>query len=97
MKKKFRSVSDCVRLIGIARMKGSEEIIDFYFVHPKYGRVYAFTRKYTKGAYELVKCGIPVKNLLCVRSRDTMIMRLVKYLSNSMLYFMDEIEWMVAA
>ncbi|MCR5502779.1 MAG: hypothetical protein K6F53_07205 [Lachnospiraceae bacterium] len=96
MKKKFANVSNRIRLSGQRRMHGSREVIDFYLVHPVYGREYAFTRKYTRGTYEIVKGGIPIKDLLCLRSKDTMIMRLVEYTSLMMPYFMEEISWMAA-
>ncbi len=96
MKKKFSLVSDKVKVIGINRMQGSKEVIDFYLVHPKWGREYAFTRKYTKNAYDLVKGGMSVKQLLRTKSKDRMVMRLVSYLSFMMPYFMEEIAWMAA-
>ncbi len=96
MKKKYNKVSNRIRLVGEARMRGSEEVVDFYLVHPVYGREYAFTRKYTRATYEIVKGGIPIKELLCIRSKDKMTMRLVNYTSLMMPYFMEEISWMAA-
>jgi len=39
MKKKFNQVSDRIQMIGINRMRGPEEVIDYYLYHPKWGRV----------------------------------------------------------
>ena len=96
MKKKYGKISNRIRLIGVSRMRGAEEIIDYYLIHPVYGREYAFTRRYTRATYDLVKGGIPIKELLCVKSKDKMIMRLVNYTSLMMPYFMEEISWMAA-
>ena len=97
MKKKFNQVSDRITMVGYSRMRGAEEVIDYYLYHPKWGREYAFTRRYTHNTYNLVKGGISVKRLLQVKSKDKMIMMLVKYMGIMMPYFMEEIEWMAAA
>ncbi len=96
MKKKYKKVSDKVRLVGRQRMCGSKEVVDYYFEHPQWGREYAFTRRYTRGTYDLVKTGIPIKQLLQVKTRDKMIMMLVKYTALMIPYFMDEINWVAA-
>ena len=96
MKKKYTQVLDKVKVVGYSRMKGSEEVVDFYLTHPKWGRAYAFTRRYTKKTYDLVKRGIPVKQLLHTKSRDKMTMMLVKYTGLMMPYLIDEIEWIAA-
>ena len=96
MKKKYTQVSDKVKLVGYNRMSGSEEVVDYYLVHPKWGREYAFTRRYTRDTYNLVKGGIPVKRLLQTKSKDKMTMMLVKYTGIMMPYFIEEIEWMAA-
>ena len=96
MKKKYTKVSDKVRMIGRQRMVGPEEVVDYYLEHPRWGKEYAFTRRYTRGTYELVKSGIPVKQLLQVKSRDKMTMMLVKYTALMMPYFMEEIYWIAA-
>ena len=96
MKKKYAKISNKIRLVGVSRMRGSEEVVDYYLVHPVYGREYAFTRKYTRATYDIVKGGIPVKELLCIRSKDRMTMKLVNYTSLMMPYFMEEISWMAA-
>lgn len=48
MKKKFNQVSDRITMVGYSRMRGPEEVIDYYLYHPKWGKEYAFTRKYTQ-------------------------------------------------
>ena len=78
----------------MSKVPGIMACDDYYLEHPKWGREYAFTRRYTKGTYNLVKGGIPVKQLLQVRSKDRMIMKLVAYTGLMMSYFMDEINWM---
>ena len=97
MKKKFNQVSDRIQMIGINRMRGPEEVIDYYLFHPKWGREYAFTRRYSLDTYNLVKGGIPVKRLLQMKSRNKRTMMLVKYMGIMMPYFMEEIDWMAAA
>ena len=96
MKRKYSNVSDKVKIIGIIRIKGGKKVIDCYLEHPKKGREYVFTRAYTRGTYNLLKGGISVKRLLQVRSKDKMVMILVKYTSLMMPYFVEEIDWMVA-
>ena len=96
MKKKFSAISNRTKLVGINRMSGREEVVDYYLVSIKGDREYAFTRKYTRATYDLVKGGISVKQLMQVRTKDKMVMRLVKYVSLMMPYFMEEIDWMVA-
>lgn len=96
MKKKYASISDKVKIVGYQRMVGSKEVVDYYLVHPKWGREYAFTRRYTRVTYDLVKNGIPVKHLLQIKSKDKMTMMLVKYTGLMMPYFMEEINWLIA-
>ena len=97
MKKKFNQVSDRITIVGYNRMRGPEEVIDYYLYHPKWGKEYAFTRRYSLDTYNMVKGGIPVKRLLQIRSKNKRTMMLVKYLSLMMPYFMEEIEWMATA
>ena len=97
MKKKFNQVSDRITMVGYNRMRGPEEVIDYYLYHPKWGKEYAFTRRYSLDTYNMVKGGIPVKRLLQIRSKNKRTMMLVKYLSLMMPYFMEEIEWMATA
>ncbi len=54
MKKRYAKISNKIRLVGISRMRGSEEVVDYYLVHPVYGREYAFTRKYTRATYDIL-------------------------------------------
>ncbi len=97
MKKRYAELPEMIKLVGFNRMNGSEEVVDYYLVHPKWGREYAFTRKYTRATYELVKSGISVKRLLQTRSKDKMTMMLVKYTKLMMPYFCEEIEWFCEA
>lgn len=52
-------------------------------------RIYAFTRPYTDGTYEICKSGIRVNDLSTMRTRDKAVMKLVKYL-NVMLPYLRE-------
>ena len=77
-------------------MQGSKEVVDYYIVNGSGKKEYAFTRKYTRKTYDIVKSGISVKQLLQMRSKDKMVMMLVKYMSLMMPYFLEEIEWLAA-
>ncbi len=70
-------------MVGYNRMRGPEEVIDYYLYHPKWGKEYAFTRRYSLDTYNLVKGGIPVKRLLQIRSKNKMTMMLVKYMMST--------------
>ncbi len=96
MKKKYSNISNNIRVIGFNRMQGSKEVVNYYIVNASGKREYAFTRKYTRNTYNLVKGGIPLKDLLQVRSKDKMVMMLVKYMALMMPYFIEEIEWLAA-
>ena len=96
MKKKYADISNRIRVVGVYRMNGGQEVIDYYLISPCGVREYAFTRKYTRKTYDLVKGSISVKQLLQIRSKDKAIMKLVSYLSRMMSYFMEEIEWIAA-
>lgn len=77
-------------------MNGNKEVIDFYLINSRGCREYAFTRRYTKKVYDLVKGGIAIKRLLQIRTKDQTTMKFVNYTSVMMPYFMEEIEWMAA-
>ena len=96
MKKKYSELSNRIQVVGVNRMSKNKEVVDYYLVGPKGNREYAFTRRYTKKTYDLVKGGIPVKRLLQTRTKDRTTMKLVDYVSVMMPYFMEEIEWMAA-
>ncbi len=96
MKKKYAVISNRVKVVGFNRMLGSKEVVDYYLINNKGDREYAFTRRYTKNTYNLVKGGIQVKQLLQTKSKDKMIMGLVNYMSLMIPYFMEEVEWMTA-
>ena len=96
MKKKYSEIPENIRIIGIRGTGRRSRVVDFYLVSSKNGREYAFTRKYSKRTYDLVKSGVSIKKLLSVRSKDHMVMKVVRYLSYMMPYFMEEIGWMAA-
>ena len=96
MKKKYADISNRIKVVGINRMNGNKEVVDYYLINHAGKREYAFTRRYTRNTYDLVKGGIGLKKLLQVKSKDKMTMRLVSYLSMMVPYFLEEIEWMAA-
>ncbi len=96
MKKKYTKISDRIEMVGNVRGHGRNRVIDFYLTSPAGEKEYAFTRRYSNRSYDLVRGGISVKRLLSLRSKDCMVMNLVKYLSYMMPYFTEEIEWMAA-
>ena len=91
--RKYDKVSNKVKVIGI---KKNSKMVDYYLVHPHYGREYAFTRKYTTKTYNLVKGGTPVKEVLTYRYHDRSVMDLIKYMKLMVPYFMEEIDWLSA-
>ncbi len=88
--KDYPSLSSSTRVVGVKAIYNSRKFIDFYIVHPKQGKKYVFTRRYTQYVYDLTKGGILVKNLLRTRSSDDMIMALIKQLSYVMPCIMTE-------
>ena len=96
MKKKYSEIPENIRIIGVRGTGKRNHVVDFYLVSPKNGREYAFTRKYSKRTYGLVKSGVSIKKFLSLRSKDHMVMNVVRYLSYMMPYFMEEIDWMAA-
>jgi len=82
-------LQDKVKLYGIMDEEGKQKVVHYYIQCPGMGRVYAFTRPYSKGTYELCKAGIRVNDLSTRRSRDKALMKLVKRL-NVMLPYLRE-------
>lgn len=96
MKKRFSALSDSVRVVGVRGTNGRRRYMDFYIVHPRHGREYLFTRRFTHKVYELTKGGVPIKDLLRMRSADEMTMALVKNLSYTLAGLMSEYAWLAA-
>ncbi len=95
MKKRYAVLSEQVKLIGIK--KEGRKLVDYYIVQPGCKMIYAFTKPYTKRAYDLCKSGISIKTLLCKKSKDTSVMGLIRYTAYMMPYFMEEYELIVVA
>ena len=95
MKKKYAGLSEKVRLVGVR--KSGKRQVDYYIVQPGCEMIYAFTRPYAKNAYDLCKSGVSIKALLCKKTRDTAIMKLIRYTAYMMPYFLEEYELMDVA
>lgn len=76
--KKIR-LNNKVKIIGLKNFGGKEKMIDFYIINGSDERLYAFSKGYTNNTYNMCKSGIMVNDLISRRSRDTGVMRLVKY------------------
>lgn len=83
-------IGNNINLIGIKNFKKRDKLIDYYLVLPDQTKLYAFSRTYTHSTYNMCKSGILVNELLGTRSRDTSIMRLVKYTNVMMPYLVEE-------
>lgn len=79
-----------IKVVGIKNFKGADKLIDFYLVTENQDKIYAFSKIYTHKTYELCRSGIRVNDLLTTRSRDTGVMRLVKYTKVIMPYLAEE-------
>lgn len=90
MKRKYSALSNKIKIVGIR--KQNNKSIDYYLMLPGCIKIYAFTRSYTRNAYELCKAGISIKTLLQKRTRDAGITKLIKYTAYMMPYFLDEYE-----
>ena len=78
-----------VKMYGIKDGEGRNKVVHYYIQCPGMERIYAFTRPYSTGAYEICKSGILVNDLSTRRTRDKAVMKLVKYL-NVMLPYLRE-------
>ena len=78
-----------VKLYGVKDEDGKEKVVHYYIQCPGMERIYAFTRPYSAGIYEICKSGIRINDLSTRRTRDKAIMKLVKYL-NVMLPYLCE-------
>lgn len=87
--KKVR-VADDVRIIGVKNFSGREKLVDFYVQVPNQAKIYAFSKTYTNNSYNLCKSGIRVNDLLSRRTRDTGVMRVVKYMNVILPYLAEE-------
>ena len=85
-----------VKVVGEKNLKGEEKLIDYYIVTEAQERIYAFSKVYTHHTYNLCKSGIRVNDLMTTRSRDTSVMRLVKYTKVIIPYLAEEYNLAVA-
>ncbi|MBP5593965.1 MAG: hypothetical protein J6Y02_01190 [Pseudobutyrivibrio sp.] len=77
-----------VKLQGVKNFAGKDKMIDYYLMLPN-EKIYAFSKKYTDGAYDICKNGILVNELMTKKSRNTGVMKLVKYTNVIMPYFAE--------
>ena len=75
--KRIRLRNDVV-IYGVKNFKGEEKLVD-YFIRFNGEDLYAFTRAYTTGSYDICKSGIQVNDLIAKKNRDSGIMKLVNY------------------
>lgn len=79
-----------VKLIAIKNFRGEDKLIDYYLVLPgEQEKIYAFSKIYTHTTYDLCKSGVRVNDLMIMKSRNSSVMRLVKYLKFMMPYFVE--------
>ena len=90
-------VTEQVKMIGVKNFKGEEKLIDYYIVVPGQERMYAFSKIYTHTTYDMCKAGVRINQLLSKKSRDTGVMRLVKYLHVMMPYLTEYYDLPVVA
>lgn len=83
-------VADDVRLIGVKNFSGRVKLVDYYLQVPNQSNIYAFSKIYTNNSYDLCKAGIRVNDLISRRTRDTGVMRVVKYTNLLLPYFVEE-------
>lgn len=84
-------VLDDIKLLGIKNFAGRDKLVDYYVVIPsRQERIYAFSKVYTDNSYNMCKGGKRINEILCVRSRDSGVMRLVKYTKHILPYLIEE-------
>lgn len=90
-------VTEQVKVIGVKNFKGEGKWIDYYIVVPGQERMYVFSRRYTHSTYNMCKAGVRINQILTKKSRDTGVMRLVKYLRVMMPYLTEYYDLPVVA
>ena len=78
-----------VKLYGIKDGEGRDRVVHYYIQYPGAERIYAFTKPFSTGTYEICKSGIRINDLSTRRTRDKAVMKLVEYL-NVMLPYLCE-------
>ena len=89
--KKVR-LAENVKMVAVKNTKSSERLVDYYIVVPGRERIYAFTKRYTHGTYDLCKAGVRMNDLLHKRTTDRKVMELVEHTKFMMGYFIDYYE-----
>lgn len=82
-------LSEKVKIVGVQDSKKDAKKINYYIITEQKERLYAFTKRYTRTAYDLCKSGIRVNELLYYKSRHSDIMTLVSYTKRMMPYLID--------
>lgn len=79
-----------VKLQGVVSFDtNGKRWIDLYILMPNGERVYGFRKSYSTRVFELCKNGIPVNDLIQIKTKTKSIMRLVDHTKVMMPYFMD--------
>lgn len=90
-------LKDKVRIVGVRNDKRPHNwMIDYYLVTPNQERLYAFSRKFTNGAYDLCKSPVFVNDISSLRSMDRGVMKLVNYLNYMLPYLVDYYDLKIA-
>ena len=74
------NVARNIKLVGVKNFNNSRRMVDYYVITGSGDRLYAFSRLYTKSAYDLCKSGTSITDLLSKRTRNIAVMNLVNYL-----------------
>ncbi len=74
------NVAKNIKLVGVKNFRKARRMVDYYLVTGNGERLYAFTRSYSNGSYDLCKSGIRVEKLLSMRTRDDGVMNVIDYL-----------------
>ena len=75
--KKVKLTND-VKIYGIKNFKGEEKQVDYY-IRVKGEDMYAFTRNFTNGTYDICKSPVTINELIVKKNRDAGVMKLVSY------------------
>ncbi len=94
--KKVYFIDSKMVVVGKKNFKVEKKMIDYYLVTSSNEVIYAFSRNYTTGTYDLCKAGIRANDLAGKKSKDTSIMNLVNYYKLMVPYLADEYELKLA-
>lgn len=82
-------VANSIIIKGYKNFKGEKKLIDFYLFSRNNEKLYAFSKPYTVGCYNLCKSGICVNELMSKRTRDVGMMNFVRYTKFIMPYLAE--------